>query len=82
MPISNLSEILTLKTGDVIFTGTPGGIGATQGKYLKDGDILTTTIEGLGTLENRCVRITDHSRADFMPAALKKLLDAAAAKSQ
>jgi 2,4-diketo-3-deoxy-L-fuconate hydrolase len=78
--ISYLSEILTLNTGDIIFTGTPGGVGATQGKYLKDGDVLTTTIEGLGTLENRCVRISDHSRADFVPEALRKLLEAAQAK--
>ena len=37
--ISYLSEFLTLKTGDLIFTGTPAGVGATQGKLLKDGDV-------------------------------------------
>ena len=71
--IGYLSEILTLKRGDLIFTGTPGGIGGTQGKYLKDGDVLTTSIQGLGTLENRCVRIADHSRASIVPDAWKAI---------
>jgi 2-keto-4-pentenoate hydratase/2-oxohepta-3-ene-1,7-dioic acid hydratase in catechol pathway len=34
--ISYISEFLTLNTGDLIFTGTPSGVGATQGKLLKD----------------------------------------------
>ena len=59
--ISYLSEIVTLKTGDVIFTGTPGGVGVMEGKFLKDGDVLRTSIEGLGTLKNDCKRISDHS---------------------
>lgn len=58
--ISYLSRITTLVTGDVIFTGTPEGIGATQGKYLKDGDMLTTTIDGIGTMSNPCVRVSDY----------------------
>ena len=60
--IAYLSEIVTLKTGDVIFTGTPGGVGVMEGKFLKEGDVLTTKIEGLGTMTNLCKRITDHSR--------------------
>ena len=59
--ISYLSEIVTLNTGDVIFTGTPGGVGVMEGKFLKDGDVLRTSIEGLGTLKNYCKRISDHS---------------------
>ncbi len=58
--VSYLSRVTTLTTGDLIFTGTPDGIGAAQGKFLADGDVLTTRIEGIGTLTNRCVRITDH----------------------
>lgn len=58
--VSYLSRVTTLSTGDLIFTGTPEGIGATQGKFLADGDILTTHIEGIGTLTNRCKRISDH----------------------
>jgi 2-keto-4-pentenoate hydratase/2-oxohepta-3-ene-1,7-dioic acid hydratase in catechol pathway len=61
--ISYLSHITTLVTGDVIFTGTPEGIGAAQGKFLADGDVITTTIDGIGTMTNRCVRVSDHQRA-------------------
>ena len=32
-----------------------------EGKFLKDGDVLRTSIEGLGTLKNDCKRISDHS---------------------
>ena len=55
--ISYLSGITTLATGDIIFTGTPDGVGMTQGKLLQDGDVITTTIEGIGTMKNRCVRV-------------------------
>ena len=44
--ISYLSEIVTLNTGDVIFTGTPGGVGVMEGKFLKEGDVLRTNIAG------------------------------------
>ncbi|MGA0916767.1 MAG: fumarylacetoacetate hydrolase family protein, partial [Ilumatobacteraceae bacterium] len=57
---SYLSRVTTLTTGDLIFTGTPEGIGATQGKFLADGDVITTRVEGIGTMNNRCVRIGDH----------------------
>ena len=39
--ISYLSEIVTLNTGDVIFTGTPGGVGVMEGKFLKEGDVFS-----------------------------------------
>ncbi|NBU96526.1 MAG: FAA hydrolase family protein [Actinobacteria bacterium] len=58
--VSYLSRVTTLTTGDLIFTGTPEGIGATQGKFLADGDVITTRVEGIGTMNNRCVRIGDH----------------------
>lgn len=58
--VSYLSRVTTLRTGDLIFTGTPEGVGATQGKFLADGDVVTTTIEGIGSLTNRCVRGTNH----------------------
>ena len=69
--ISYISEFITLKTGDLIFTGTPAGVGATQGKLLKDGDILSTTIEEIGTMKNKCVRISDHSNSSFIPEFIK-----------
>lgn len=58
--VSFLSRFTTLAPGDVIFTGTPSGIGHKQGKYLRDGDVVTTTMEGIGTLTNRCVRVADY----------------------
>ena len=69
--ISYISEFLTLKTGDLIFTGTPSGVGATQGKLLKDGDVITTTIKEIGTIKNKCNRVSDHSNISFMPEFLK-----------
>ena len=58
--VAYLSRITTLQTGDVIYTGTPDGIGFAQGKLLRDGDVLTTTVDGVGTMTNRCVRVSDH----------------------
>ena len=67
-----LSHITSLTSGDVIFTGTPGGVGVVEGRFLKDGDVITTTIEGLGQMRNRCVRVSDHPRADFVPDPIRK----------
>jgi 2-keto-4-pentenoate hydratase/2-oxohepta-3-ene-1,7-dioic acid hydratase in catechol pathway len=53
--IAYLSGVCTLEPGDLIFTGTPAGVGATSGTFLKPGDTITTTIEGIGTMTNRCV---------------------------
>jgi len=50
--IAAASEIVTLEPGDVIATGTPSGVGAGRGLYLRDGDVVRVTIDGLGTLEN------------------------------
>jgi 2-keto-4-pentenoate hydratase/2-oxohepta-3-ene-1,7-dioic acid hydratase in catechol pathway len=58
--ISYLSHITTLVTGDIIFTGTPDGIGAARGAFLADGDVITTTIDGIGTMTNRCVRASNY----------------------
>ena len=69
--ISYISEFITLNTGDLIFTGTPAGVGATQGKLLKDGDMLSTSIEGVGTINNKMVRISDHSNSTFIPEFIK-----------
>jgi len=50
--IAAASEIVTLEPGDVIATGTPSGVGAARGLYLRGGDVVRVTIDGLGTLEN------------------------------
>ncbi len=60
--VSFLSNITTLVTGDIIFTGTPEGVGFTQGRYLADGDVITTTIDGIGAMVNRCVRVGDYAK--------------------
>ena len=72
--ISYLSEIVSLSIGDTIWTGTPSGVGIASGKFLKDGDVLTSSIEGLGSMENKCVRISDHSRANIVPEFMKGFL--------
>ncbi len=48
------SVITTLRPGDVIATGTPGGVGhaRTPARYLADGDVVVTEIDGIGRLEN------------------------------
>jgi len=46
------SEVVTLEPGDVIPSGTPSGVGAGRGLYLRPGDVVRTTIDGLGTLHN------------------------------
>ena len=52
--ISYLSQIFTLQPGDLIFTGTPPGVGMarTPPVWLKDGDSVEVEIDGLGTLHN------------------------------
>jgi 2,4-diketo-3-deoxy-L-fuconate hydrolase len=53
--VAYVSAVCTLEPGDLIFTGTPAGIGAKTGTFLRPGDTVVTTIEGIGTLTNRCV---------------------------
>lgn len=52
-----LSRWCTLEAGDLIFTGTPGGVGdvRTPPRYLGPGMLLETEIGGVGTMRNRCV---------------------------
>lgn len=53
--VEYLSGILTLNPGDLIFTGTPSGVGMTRTppRYLGDGDSLVSEIEGIGALVTR-----------------------------
>jgi 2-keto-4-pentenoate hydratase/2-oxohepta-3-ene-1,7-dioic acid hydratase in catechol pathway len=48
--IAKLSRIMTLDPGDVVLTGTPAGVGAPKGTFLKVGDTVDATIDGIGTL--------------------------------
>ena len=50
--IAWLSRTITLLPGDIIATGTPAGVGAAQGRFLRDGDTVEIEIDGLGTLVN------------------------------
>lgn len=55
--ISYLSSIVQLLPGDVIYTGTPGGVGVSRkpAVFLKPGDVLVSMIDGIGTTTNKCV---------------------------
>jgi len=55
--VSFLSSIVELRSGDVIYTGSPSGVGhgMKPPKYLQPGDVIETTLEGVGTIINRCV---------------------------
>lgn len=51
--IVHLSQAMTLEAGDLIFTGTPGGVGAAMKppRFLRAGDVVRCEIEGLGAIE-------------------------------
>jgi 2-keto-4-pentenoate hydratase/2-oxohepta-3-ene-1,7-dioic acid hydratase in catechol pathway len=55
--IAYLSKFCTLEPGDIIFTGTPDGVGSGQQprRYLKAGEEIVSTIESIGTMRNRCI---------------------------
>ena len=62
--IAYVSQFTTLEPGDLIATGTPGGVGAGREPklFLRDGQKLITTIDGLGQLSNYCVAERPESR--------------------
>ncbi|WP_391208101.1 fumarylacetoacetate hydrolase family protein [Psychrobacillus sp. L4] len=53
--IADISKTVTLEPGDIILTGTPAGVGNgfNPPKFLKSGDIVKISIEGIGTLVNK-----------------------------
>jgi len=53
--IAHLSQAMTLEPGDLIYTGTPAGVGMARNPplYLKPGDVIRVEIDGLGAIENR-----------------------------
>ncbi len=55
--VSYLSEFMTLLPGDIVITGTPAGVGLGMKppQFLKRGDVVTLTIDGLGTQRQRIV---------------------------
>jgi 2,4-didehydro-3-deoxy-L-rhamnonate hydrolase len=60
-PVPELIEFIsswcTLEPGDLIYTGTPSGVGDSRKppRYLSPGNVVETEIEGIGTLRNTCV---------------------------
>ncbi|WP_344047794.1 fumarylacetoacetate hydrolase family protein [Nocardioides panacihumi] len=57
--LAYVSTFATLRPGDLVLTGTPGGVGVAREpqRFLADGDVLETAIDGIGTLRNT-VRLT------------------------
>lgn len=57
--VSYISQIITLQPGDLIATGTPGGVGHARkpARYLAPGSVVETTIEGIGTLANTAIAV-------------------------
>ncbi len=55
--VEALSEVMTLEPGDVVSTGTPPGVGMARNpkRFMRPGDVVAVTIEGLGTLSNPVV---------------------------
>lgn len=58
--VVQLSAVLPLLPGDLIFTGTPAGVGVTRqpARFLQPGEVVETTIEGIGTIRNRMVPLS------------------------
>ena len=52
--VEYVSLATTLEPGDVIATGTPGGVGDSRvpPRYLVEGDVVEVTVSGVGTLSN------------------------------
>ncbi len=55
--VAELSAIVSLLPGDVIFTGTPAGVGMGRKppRFLEEGEVLESWIEGIGTIRNRMI---------------------------
>ena len=58
-----LSNLMTLEPGDIILTGTPGGVGVARNPqvFLKDGDVVRVEIDKIGALENKVSAVNKSS---------------------
>ena len=78
--VENLMRDSSFKT---LYRSVPRALRGRIANYSTGGDfgslslLSSTTIEGLGTMTNRCVRVSDHPRADFVPPPLQALVDKA-----
>jgi acylpyruvate hydrolase len=68
--VAYISQFTTLHPGDLIATGTPGGVGAARSPkvFLQTGQVLRTVIEGVGECVNRCVAEQAGAVTDGRPA--------------
>ncbi len=59
--VADISRIITLRPGDVIATGTPGGVagGMKPPRWIKDGDVVEVSIDRIGTLSNTFIGGSD-----------------------
>lgn len=64
--IEHLSQAMTLEPGDLVFTGTPSGVGMAMKPpvWLKPGDVVRVEIDGLGAIENRVEQGSGATRFD------------------
>lgn len=53
--IAYLTQVMTLEPGDLIATGTPAGVGIAGNRFMKEGDVVRVTVDGIGAIENRFV---------------------------
>ena len=53
--VEYLSSICTLAPGDLIFTGTPDGVGMARGRFLQAGEVVDSGADVIGTMRNVCV---------------------------
>ena len=53
--VAYLSSICPLYPGDLIFTGTPSGVGMARGRYLAPGETIASGADVIGELRNLCV---------------------------
>jgi len=55
--VEYISHIVTLQPGDVIITGTTGGVGHARkpARYIQDGQTVEVSIEGLGSVKNKTI---------------------------
>ncbi|AFZ71270.1 2-keto-4-pentenoate hydratase/2-oxohepta-3-ene-1,7-dioic acid hydratase [Caldisphaera lagunensis DSM 15908] len=54
--VLEVSKLMTLYPGDLVFTGTPSGVGHAKGNYLNDGDVIEVIVTGIDPLRNKVVR--------------------------
>ncbi|MBK8024019.1 MAG: fumarylacetoacetate hydrolase family protein [Chloroflexi bacterium] len=59
--IAYITRNITLEPGDLIITGTPSGVGMGMNppRFLKQGDVVTVSVEGVGEISNSCEVIDD-----------------------